>query len=396
MLGIADVIILLLLLVGLVAGFRAGFFSALGMFCGLLAGAAASPWVLPLIARELPEAGWRSPAVIASAVLLLVLGASIGAGIGGIVRRGADRIRLKPLERLLGGALGLVAAVTSVSLIGAGVAASGIPGVSAAAASSSVLRYIDRVTPDPLVAVMARLHSAVLGDTVLPTIDGLIDGNLMLAAPDPAQIDTDDPALSAAAASVARVSGIAYGCGTIPTGSGFVVAEDRVVTNAHVVAGIETPLVELPGEPARDGRIVYFDPVDDLAVIAVDVDAAPLPLDDALAPGGVGAVQGYPHGGPFSTVPAGVLATGTISVPDIYGTGGSPRSVHTLDADVQPGNSGGPLLTEEGAVAGVVFARDTARAEVGYAMTLAELLPVLASVDGSADPAPVSSGQCVR
>lgn len=393
--GIADIVIVLLLIIGLTAGFRAGLFSSLGMTLGLVAGAAASPWVLPLIARALPETAWRSTAVIASAVLLLAIGGSVGASIGSLIRRGADRIRLRPLDRILGGAVGLLAAVTSVALIGSAVAASGIPGVSSAVASSSMLRFIERVTPYPLVTAMSRLHAAVLGDTVLPTIDGLIDESLLLASPDTSRIDTDDPALAAAAASVARVSGIAYGCGTMPSGSGFVVAEDRIVTNAHVVAGIGTPLVELPGEPARDGRIVYFDPVADLAVIAADVDAAPLPLDDSLAAGSVGAVQGYPRGGPFRTVAAGVLATGSTTVPDIYGAGGAPRQVHTLSADVQPGNSGGPLLTEAGAVAGVVFARDAVRPGIGYAMTLSELLPVLATLDASADPAAVSSGQCV-
>jgi S1-C subfamily serine protease len=393
--AVADVIILLLLVIGLTAGFRAGLFSTLGAACGLLAGAAATPWVLPLIARELPETGWRSAAVIAAAAGLLALGGCIGAAVGALIRSGADRIRLRPLERLLGGALGLIAAVTSVSLTGSAVAASGIPGVSSTVASSSLLRYLDRVTPEPLVEAMARLHSALLGDTVLPAIDGLIDESLVLASPDLSRVDTDDPALAAAGASVARISGIAHGCGTMPTGSGFVVAEDRIVTNAHVVAGIDTPLVELPGQPARDGRVVYFDPVDDLAIVAADVDAAPLPLDDALAPGGVGAVQGYPHGGPFRTVAAGVLATGSTTVPDIYGSGGAQRFVHTLDAVVQPGNSGGPLLTEAGAVAGVVFARDAVRPGVGYAMTLAELLPVLATLDASAEPAAVPSGRCV-
>ncbi|RGE23725.1 MarP family serine protease [Leucobacter sp. wl10] len=393
MLPVADVVIVILLLVAAGAGFRAGLFSALGMICGLIAAAAVSPWALPLIARQIPEGGWRSVAVIGSALLLLAVGAAIGSSIGSLLRRGADRMRLRPLERLLGGALGLLAAVTSVSLIGAGVASSGIPGISSAAASSSVLRIIDRFTPDPLVAAMARLHSAVLGDTVLPTVDGLIAENAVTASPDPSEVDTGDPALAAAAESVARVSGIAYGCGTVPTGTGFVAAEDRIVTNAHVVAGIETPLVELPGEPARDGRIVYFDPVDDLAVIAADVEAPALPIADSLAPGSSGAVQGYPYGGPFRTVPAGVLSTGTSEIADIYGGAAAPRAVYRLAAAVQPGNSGGPLLTESGAVAGVVFARDAARADIGYAMTVGELLPVLATLDANAEA--VSSGPCI-
>lgn len=393
MIAVIDVVIVVLLLTAAIAGFRAGLFSALGTLGGLIAGAAASPWVLPLVAREIPENGWRSTAVIACAILLLVVGAALGSAVGSLVRRGADRIRLKPVERLLGGGLGLVAAVAAVALLGSGIASSGIPGLSSAAASSSVLRFIERTTPDPLVAAMSRLHSAVLGDTVLPTIDGLLGEGVVTASPDVSRIDTEDPALAASAESVARISGIAYGCGTVPSGTGFVAAEDRIVTNAHVVAGVETPLVELPGEPARDGRIVYFDPVDDLAVIAVDVDAPPLAIVDSIRPGDGGAVQGYPYGGPFRTVAAGVLSTGTPTVPDIYGGSASPRSVHSLDARVEPGNSGGPLLTANGEVAGVIFARDEARPGIGYAMTVDELRPAL-SAAATAD-ARVSSGRCI-
>ena len=393
MLPIVDIIIVVVLIASTLAGVRSGFFSVLGALAGLVAGAAVSPWLLPIVARELPENGWRSAAVIGSAILLLALGAWIGSAVGAFLRRGADHLKLRALERLLGGALGLVASVTAVAFVGAAIASSGVPVVSSAVASSTVLRTLQQWTPKPLTDAAARLHAAVLGDTVIPTVDALLDSDLATETP-AATIDTDDPALASSAASVARISGIAYGCGTMPSGTGFVVAEDRIVTNAHVVAGIETPLVELPGEPARDGTVVYFDPVDDLAVIAVDVDAPPLPLDDSLEPGSAGAVQGYPYGGPFTTVTAGVLATRDAPIADIYGSSMTPRSIHVLSADVRPGNSGGPLLTPEGGVAGVVFARDTERAGVGYAMTLAELLPVLATLDTA--QAPVPTGACLN
>ncbi|MFD5598515.1 MarP family serine protease [Leucobacter sp. NPDC058333] len=389
---IADIIIVVVLAVATILGIRAGLFSSLGTLAGLVVGAAVAPWLLPIIARQIPENGWRSAAVIASAVVLLALGAWLGSLVGSLFRRGADRLKLRVFERLLGGVLGLVASATAVALIGAAVASSGVPAVSSAAASSSVLRTLQQWTPKPLTEAAARLHAAVLGDTVIPTVDALLDSDLSTET-SPTAIDTDDPALAAAAGSVARVSGVAYGCGTMPTGTGFVVAEDRVVTNAHVVAGIESPLVELPGEPARDGTVVYFDPVDDLAVIAVDVDAAPLPIDDSLVPGSSGAVQGFPYGGPFTTVSAGVLATRDAPISDIYGTATSPRSIHVLSANVRPGNSGGPLLTPAGGVAGVVFARDTEHANVGYAMTVAELLPVLATLDTATSP--VATGDCL-
>jgi S1-C subfamily serine protease len=192
---------------------------------------------------------------------------------------------------------------------------------------------------------------------------------------------------------VARISGIAYACGKSSTGSGFVVAPDRLVTNAHVVAGVDRPVIELPGGAVREGRVVYYDPVDDLAVIAVDdLDAVSLGIAPTLSVGDRAVVQGYPYGGPFTSGSAGVLSVSTTRVPDSYGRGANDREVYSLAAEVRPGNSGGPLLTTEGEVAGVIFARDISEQNVGYAMTSAELLPVATQAEGL--DTPVSTGQC--
>ncbi|MBF0815530.1 MarP family serine protease [Microbacterium paludicola] len=391
MLPIVDIVIVVLLIAALITGLRVGLFSALGALAGLVAGGLAAPWVLPIVARAVTDAGWRPLAVIGSAVALLALGAALGSAIGRVIRHGADLLKLKAVERLLGGVVAVVAAGLALVLTGSGIATAGIPVVSSSVASSSVLRTIDRVTPAPVSEAMARLHAATLGETVLPTIDGLLGD---VEAPAGAEsVDTSLPALRTSAQSVARIRGIASSCSRSLTGTGFVAAEDRIVTNAHVVAGVETPIVELPGEPARDGRVVYFDPVDDLAVIAVDVAAAALPIAETLSPGAPAAVQGFPYGGPFKTVPATVAATGSAPITDIHGGSVAPREVYALSAAVHPGNSGGPLLTPEGAVAGVIFARDEVQQNVGYAMTTAELRPVLAQLDGATEP--VSTGSCV-
>jgi len=233
------------------------------------------------------------------------------------------------------------------------------------------------------------VRSAVLDDG-LPQLGALLDLDIQPSAP---PVALDDPMLAAAAASVARVSGVAFACGRSATGSGFVIAPDRVVTNAHVVAGVATPIVELPGQPAREGRIVYFDPIDDLALVAVDGLAAdPLPVVAPVVPGTAGVIQGYPHGGPFSMVNAEVISAGAVPVPDIYGDSMALRDIYALAAQVLPGNSGGPLLTADGAVAGVVFARAEDDGDRGYAMTTTELEPVIAGAAGWT--AAVSSGPC--
>ncbi len=387
---VVDVLLIVLLVLGLAAGIARGLSGSIGLFAGLVLGGAAAFWLVPLVNDALPTQQWRPALVLVTATALVVGGAVLGSAAGGAVRRGVDRVRpLRAIDRVLGGAAGVVVAALALSLSGASLAATGMPVVSTALSSSSVLRTIDRLTPPPVASALAELRGFVF-DEGLPALGDLLDSPAVDIPP----VDLADPELAEAAASVARVSGTAFSCGRSSTGTGFVVAPDRVVTNAHVVAGVERPLVELPGVAAREGTIVYFDPIDDLAVIAVEGLAAdPLPFAPTLGAGAPAVVQGYPLGGPFTMVAAGVLSTGTAPVPDIYDESAAPREIYDLRAAVRPGNSGGPLQTEDGAVAGVVFARAENDAERGYAMTMAELTPVAAQAASLSDP--VSSGRCI-
>ena len=387
---VVDVLVVLLLVGVCIAGVHRGFFASIGTLAGLAAGAFAAYWLTPLVSAWVPAPIWRGAAVLITAVGLVLLGAAAGAAIGAALRSSADRLKLRGVERFLGGIASVLAAVLALALVAPAIAVAGIPVVSSAVASSSLLRGIEAATPDPLAAALAQLRGAVLGDG-LPGLGELLGpGTTALDPP----IALDDPDLQRAAASVARISGNAYACGRGSSGTGFVIADDRVVTNAHVVAGVVTPIVELPGVAAREGRIVYFDPVDDLAVIAVDdLGAEALPFAPSLAAGDAAVVQGYPFGGPFTMVSAGVESVGTANVPDVYDETWNPREIYSLQAEVRPGNSGGPLLTDDGTVAGVVFARAEDDDQVGYAMTMAELSPVAAQAP-SLD-ATVSSGSCV-
>jgi S1-C subfamily serine protease len=387
---VVDVVIVAILVVALIAGLQRGLLASLGTILGLVLGGFAAFWLMPLVAAWVPTQVWRGAAVLAVGVGLLVLGAAVGSLVGAALRKGVDRTPLKGFERFLGGIASVIVAALAIVLVAPTIAIAGAPAVSTAIASSRVLQGIDALTPAPVDATIAQLRSALMGDG-LPQLGELLgpDGGV----PASPAIALDDPELQKAAASVARISGIAYACGTGMTGSGFVVAPDRLLTNAHVVAGVETPIVELPGQAAREGRIVYFDPVDDLAVIAVDdLDAAPLPLVPVLATGAAAAVEGYPNGGPFTSVPATVLSVGTVPVPDVYDDSAAPREIYSLRATVRPGNSGGPLLTGDGAVAGLVFARGIDDPSRGFAITTTELSPVVAEAPGLTSA--VASGHC--
>jgi S1-C subfamily serine protease len=387
---VIDVVLVLLLVLALVAGASRGLVANIGALAGLAAGGFAAWWLMPLVSRASPWPDSRGVLVLVTGALLLVLGAVLGGAVGGALRRRTDRMRLKPLDRLLGGVLAVVVAALSMSLVAQSVAVAGIPVVSAAVSSSRVLNTIDAVTPRPLMEALGRVRQIVVADA-LPQLGELIEIGPPVG--DVPAVDLEDPVLEEAARSVARVAGTAYACGQSLTGTGFVIADDRVVTNAHVVAGITTPMVELPGRSAREGRIVYFDPVDDLAVIAVDVqDAAPLPIAPVLAVGDSGVIDGFPYGGPFTTGQAVVRSVGAALVPDIYESERTAREIYALQGKVEPGNSGGPLLTLDGDVAGVVFARADDGSAIGYAMTTTELQPVVAQAPSLSSP--VDTGGC--
>jgi S1-C subfamily serine protease len=390
-LTVLDLVLILALLSYLAYGLRNGFLVTVGGIAGFAAGAIAAFFAVPLVSGFVADSGWRLTAIVAAAVALVVLGHGLGTMIGRQIR-GAMRIRpLRAVDRLVGGAVNLVVSALVMSMLAFSIGSLGVPFVSQQLAESKVIRFIDGMTPDPVKATMAQLRSDVIGNGIPTLIEGLDQGQ---AVPVP-DASTDTPALNRAAGSVLKIAGTAYQCGQNQTGTGFVVSEDRVVTNAHVVAGVSEPVVEMPDGGAMPGRVVYFDTKHDLAVLAVEnLPVQPLPLSTDLPNGSPAAFAGYPHGGPFQSRPATIQDISTVLVPDIYGSNPSPEDIYRLAGNVQPGNSGGPLLTTEGQVAGVIFAKATSDAEMGFAITMDDLNPVASQAASLS--AQVSSGQCIQ
>lgn len=385
-----DLLLVLTLLVFIGEGVRNGFARSLGAIVGVIAGGILAFLAIPILSALVPDSFWRVAVIVGVALALLFGGHSLGGRIGRGIQERREEIGLG--SRIAGGAANGIIAALTLSLVAGGVASMGVPLFSQAIANSYVVRAIDTVTPAPLDAMLARIRAAVLEDG-LPAIAGALGG--VVTSPGIPDVPTDTDPLTAAAQSVVRIGGTAYACGQNQTGTGFVVAPDRIVTNAHVVAGVDVPIVEAPNGQTLEGRVVYLDPVDDLAVVAVDgLGTAPIALSPGLGVGADAVVEGYPYGGPFTTGAAQVLAVSTEPIPDIYGTSRTDREVYTIAAVVQPGNSGGPLLATDGRVAGVVFARNADDPELGYAMTNAELEPVASAAAGLS--AAVSSGSCVR
>ncbi|MEK7152531.1 MAG: trypsin-like peptidase domain-containing protein, partial [Patescibacteria group bacterium] len=173
--------------------------------------------------------------------------------------------------------------------------------------------------------------------------------------------------------SVVKVQGT--GCGGVSTGSGFVSDEDLVITNAHVIAGVKAPHI-IDGNGKHAAQVIWFDEDLDMAVLrTANLAGDPLEmLTDIAANGTAAAVAGYPGGGSFTADPAIVLDSFRAVGSNIYNQGGTERDVYSIKAAIEPGNSGGPLINKDGDVIGLGFAESTAYDDVGYALTMSDVL----------------------
>lgn len=174
-----------------------------------------------------------------------------------------------------------------------------------------------------------------------------------VAEPDPAI--ARDSEIAAARNSVVRVRGFACGLGV--EGSGWIVRPGFVVTNAHVVAGIEAPVIDRGDGRVTKATVVSFDASNDVAILrAPGLKGRALPLADPKR-GGSAAILGYPLDGPYLVTPGRVGGTARVAARDAYGRVRVGRTVVGFRGDVNAGNSGGPVVDRDGYVVTTVFAR---------------------------------------
>jgi S1-C subfamily serine protease len=198
-----------------------------------------------------------------------------------------------------------------------------------------------------------------------------------------------------AAHSVVKIHSTAPGCQKILEGSGFVIAPDRVMSNAHVVAGANTFRVTVDGQE-RDATVVLFDPTLDISVLAVPgLSTPPLPFAEEPAPTGADAVvMGYPGGGEFTAEPARVREVIELSGPDIYRTTSIKREVYMIRGRIGQGDSGGPLIDLQGRVLGINFGSAVDDHDTGFVLTAKQVYSQM--VIGAGATQPVVTGDCVK
>ena len=387
-----DVVICVVLLTVFIFGLRRGFLLTLGDMLGLVLGAVAAFFAIPWVSTFAANPWWRVGLMIAATVVLLALGQALGRAIATKIRRVMNVDFIRAADRLAGGVLSVFISAAIIGALAFTTSSMGMPGLSLQIGQSKMIAAIRSATPDAVTQAISNARSTLVAETIPEFLEPF-------APPVPPAEEADwqaSEAQLAAAASTAKVSGTAVECGVNLTGSGFVAAPGLVMTNAHVVAGLSSATVEVGKDEVHRGRVVYFDTDKDIALLRVeDLQAPSLPLASTpLGRGDNAAFIGYPAGGPQQVRGAVVASRATVSIADIYGEDPGSMSVYQLTANVAQGNSGGPLVDEQGEVAGLVFAKSRSDDSVGFALSLSEIQTALRA--GAQRTEPLNTGMCLK
>jgi S1-C subfamily serine protease len=375
---ILDLVLIAVIAAFAVAGYRQGFIIGVLSLVGFLAGVVAGAYLAPGLARSLAKnATWQAFLAILVVFLMAVVGMMIASGIGVALR---SRVIGRPatvLDSIGGATVNVLAVVIVAWIIGSFVInSSAFPAVARQVNNSAVLRTVDRVMPRGVLDLpfFPQLRT-LLSNGVYTQVFGAFGAEYSNLLPTP-RPSVCSAALTTAEASVVKVTGEATSCRQNIEGSGFFISPHHVLTNAHVVAGVDQSLtVTTEAGATSRAEVVLYDPKRDLAVLYVPGLTEPtLYLAGAAPYGTSAAVAGYPlDATTLQVTGAGIGRAFTANGPDIYGTGSVNRQMYGIRADIQPGNSGGPLLSSTGHVYGVVFAKSTYYQDTGYALTAAEV-----------------------
>ena len=381
-----DILLLLVVLAYAASGYRRGLVAGCVSLAGFVGGAVVGVWALPWV-MDLVEPGTTRGTLTAVFTVLLpaVVGHELAGRLALRLRRELDRGPLRVADGV-GGAVANAVAVLIVAWVAASVlGASSSPLVTSAIRDSRLLGAVQRTMPDTTPAWFSGATSA-LTQAGFPQVFNPFENESTAEVAKPTGDSVTAAATEAAKRSTVKVEGVVGTQGR--EGSGFVYAREHVMTNAHVVAGIDEPTVQIGGVGRTyEARVVLFDPQKDVAVLYVPGLKAPvLRFDDDAERGDSAVVAGYPQDGDLNlqaaTVANRVRATGQ----NIYNDGTATREIYSIRSTVRPGNSGGPLLTTDGRVFGVVFARSTSDAETGYVLTVDEVASDARSAAGATTP----------
>jgi S1-C subfamily serine protease len=388
-----DLALIVLALVFALSGFRQGLIVSAASFVGFFGGAVLGAQLSGPLADDIADS---SVTRVFVALVVVLAGALLGQLVAGVVGRAVrKRVTWEPakmVDAAAGAVVSAIAVLLVAWMVATPLASSPFPGVAGQVRQSALVQAVDRAVPPPVRSLYDSLRQAIDRQGLPDVLDPLTPTQARdVPAPDEAL--RTSPVVTQVQGSVVQIRGIASSCSRQIDGSGFVFADQRVMTNAHVLAGVTEPKVTAEGE-AYDAVPVYVDEETDVAVLAVP-GLPQVPLSFTPAPADTGAdaiVMGYPGGGGLYVGAARVRDRGEISGPDFRSTHTVMRDVYALFGHVRAGNSGGPLLATDGSVLGVVFASAIDDPETGYALTADQVSEAVTT--GATALAAVDTGPC--
>lgn len=389
-----DLILIVLAAAFAVAGYRQGFIVGILSFAGFLGGAAVGASFAPALARHLVQGTSQQALVAIIAVFVAaMIGQLLASAVGAAVR---SRVSWRPatfVDSVAGAAVSVLSVLLIAWLIGSAVVNAPFAMVTNQVNRSAVLHAVDKVMPSAARTMFSDFRSLLASGPYVQVFGALgAEPQLTVAPPDPAVLNS--AGLASSRNSIVKVMGVAPSCSRRIEGSGFVISPNHVLTNAHVVAGVtENQAVFTRMGDRKGARVVLFDPERDVAVLYVPhLNARPLAFTGPASMGANAIVAGYPLDHSFTVVPARVGDDQLAQAPDIYQSHEVTRQIYSIRADVEPGNSGGPLLATNGQVYGVVFAAAVGVKNTGYALTASEVRSDVSA--GAARTTRVSTQAC--
>ena len=387
-----DIVLLLLMVLFAVNGYRQGFLVGLLSFIGFFGGALLGLQVGPFIANHFDSDQVRVIISLACVFGLAVGGQALASIVGTRLRNAIRNRTAQGLDNAGGAIVSVCAVLLVVWLVAAPLSSSSLPWLARSVSNSAILGVVDKLMPSQADALSEALRNTVDTRGFPNVFDGLSPTRVTdVSPPDPAL--TGSAVVQQAKRSVVKVLGRADSCSRRIEGSGFVYAPERVMTNAHVVAGTQKVSVQLNGSE-RAAKVVVYDPERDLAVLYVPGLRAPVMsfVTKKASTGNDAIVIGFPLDGPYDAQSARIRDDREITGPDIYDSGKVTRDIYTIRALVRSGNSGGPLLSSDGSVLGIIFAAAADDPQTGFAITASEASVVATAGLSHNDPTP--TGKC--
>jgi len=365
--NLMDIVVIIVSIGGAVLGVSFGFIRQACLAIGLLASVLVSSIMNSKILGAASSASSRPRLMVITTLLTVLLFVDFARHLGWYFEKNTQSMtRLRLLNKILGAVIGAFSIVLAVWLMAPYIESIAPRGIAAQTQGSRILNTLDNVglsRPDFVMSI-ARL--------VKPFgVPKLFAGNEPETQAYPASATrpsaTMQAVLNRSSKSVVEITGQA--CGFDTTGSGFFIKPDLVVTNAHVVAGIKNVMVT-----STDGSFIatpiLYDPSLDLSVLKVPfAHGDPLEINTGLqASGTTVGILGHANGGSLAGRQATIAQSFIAHGYDLYNSALISRSVYALIADIRPGDSGGPVLDENGKVVGIVFGNSVSQDRVGYAL----------------------------